>query len=222
MSALFALLVCIPLLILISLSVFGGGQIFMPIFSWFWKLLGSWFGTNISDTDISQAFAVSNATPGILSTKLAMISGYFVANGQWWGFLAMFLTFLIFALPPIFMMHFAMKQAKKSRSNSTSAKLVQIMNPVVTGIVIALAVQLFMGMILPAVVINKSVSQYLALNKDSAKAVFFKDWRQIALLCYVPTGVAISAYLYLRKTPMIWLILGNIVLALLIFEPWLA
>ncbi|SYV97820.1 Uncharacterised protein, partial [Mycoplasmopsis edwardii] len=29
-----ALLLALPLLILISLSVFGGGQVFMPVFQW--------------------------------------------------------------------------------------------------------------------------------------------------------------------------------------------
>lgn len=79
-----ALLVALPFLVLISLSVFGGGQIFMPIFSWFWGLFREWFGSNITESDISQVFAVGNATPGILSTKFALVTGYFYANKEWW------------------------------------------------------------------------------------------------------------------------------------------
>ncbi|ADN69379.1 chromate transporter [Mycoplasmopsis fermentans] len=216
-----ALLVALPFLVLISLSVFGGGQIFMPIFSWFWGLFREWFGSNITESDISQVFAVGNATPGILSTKFALVTGYFYANKEWWGFIVMFLTYLVFVIPPILMMKLAMKYSKKFENNKYLIKLINIMNPVVTGIIVALGFQLFIASVAPQVFFNKSFTNYVGINNDTQKALFYRGWRRIAVYCYVPVGVILSTTLYLKKVPVVALILSNIVLALIIFEPWL-
>ncbi|VDR41799.1 chromate transporter [Mycoplasmopsis caviae] len=216
-----SLFVAIVFLTLISLSIFGGGQVFMPIFSWFWELFRSWFGSNITQSDIAQAFAIGNATPGILSTKFALVTGYFIANKEWWGFIVMFLTYLVFVIPPILMMKLAMKYSKKFENNKFLTKLINVMNPVVTAIICALAIQLFISALAPHFFFNKSLSQYVGYIHNSPKVLFYSAWRKIALYCYVPCGIIISAVLYIKKVPIIALILSNVALALIIFEPWL-
>ncbi|ENY69060.1 Chromate transport protein [Mycoplasmopsis bovigenitalium 51080] len=216
-----ALLVCIPLIAFVSLSVFGGGQIFMPIFNWLWTSLGSWFGIKIPEELINNVFAISNSTPGILSPKFATITGYMVAEGQWWGFIAMFITYLAFVLPAILMMKLALKYSDKFHDAKYFKNLIRIMNPVVTAIIFALVIQLFIGLIAPNLVFNKSAQEYISTTNSSPKSIFFSGWRLYALWCYVPSGIAISLYLYNKKIPMLGLILANVLVALVIFQPWL-
>ncbi|MBU4693371.1 chromate transporter [Mycoplasma zalophidermidis] len=221
MMGLLALLVSLPLIILVSLSVFGGGQIFMPIFTWLWKSLAKWFNITITTEQINSVFAISNSTPGILSPKFATVTGYLVSEGQWWGYTAMILTYLAFCVPPILMMKLAMKYADKFEDSLFLKKLINIMNPVVTGIIVALAIQLFIGLIAPQVVFNKSAKEYFGLDYSDKTVIFFSGWRGIVLYVYVPIGIIISLILYFKKIPMFELILGNVVIALILFEPWL-
>ncbi|EOA07291.1 Chromate transport protein [Mycoplasma yeatsii 13926] len=225
MTAFIAFFVSLLLLIFVSLSVFGGGQVFMPIFVWMWKSLESWFGINIPEDFINTVFAVSNSTPGILSPKFAAITGYMVAQGQWWGFIAMIFTYLAFVLPAIFMMMIALKYSKKFHQSSFFKSLINIMNPVVSGIIIALAIEIFLGCMFPYLIFNKSASEYLKIidaSKATSNMKFFSGWRLIALYCYVPIGVIVSFYLYLKKIPIFGLIFANIIISLILFEPWLA
>ncbi|QBF34867.1 chromate transporter [Mycoplasmopsis phocirhinis] len=217
-----ALLVSIPLIILISLSVFGGGQIFIPIFTWLWNSLSSWFGINISTEQISNIFAISNSTPGILSPKFAAITGYLVSNNIWIGIVAMFITFLAFTIPAILMMKLALKYSHKFDNSNYFRQLLKVMNPVIAAIIIALAIQLLIGLIAPQVVFNKSSSRYAQLNYNNTTYLFlFKGWRQIISYIYIPLGIGVSLYLYLKKAPMFSLILGNIALAFILYQPWL-
>ncbi|WP_427909664.1 chromate transporter [Mycoplasmopsis bovis] len=117
------ILTTIVFIIFISLSVFGGGQIFMPIFSWLWEFLNSHFGTNIDSQTISNLFTISNATPGVFSTKLAFASGYLVANGHWWGFIFTFFTYLTFVLVPFLAMYFSMKLMTRQEQVSIFARI---------------------------------------------------------------------------------------------------
>ncbi|MCS4536965.1 MULTISPECIES: chromate transporter [unclassified Mycoplasma] len=215
------LLVSIPLIALISLSVFGGGQIFMPIFTWLWNSLSSWFNVNITSEQMSNIFAISNSTPGILSPKFAAITGYLVTDNIWVGIVAMFLTFLAFTVPAILMMKLALKYSDKFDKSTYFKQLLKVMNPVVTAIIVALAIQLFIGLIAPQVVFNKSVKNYAALNYNSGVYKFlFKGWRQIVSYIYIPLGIVVSLYLYTKKAPMFSLILGNVALCFILYQPW--
>ncbi|WP_029608486.1 chromate transporter [Mycoplasma simbae] len=218
---LLALAVAIPLIALISLSVFGGGQIFMPIFTWLWTSLSQWFGVTITSEQIAGVFAISNSTPGILSPKFAAITGYLVAQGAWWGYLAMFITYLAFVLPAILMMQLALKYIDKFESSPFLKKLINVMNPVVTAIIFALAAQLFIALIAPNFRFNKSASEYILLNENSANAQFLSGWRRIALWVYVPIGIGLSLFLYNKKIPLFGLILSNVAFAFILFQPWL-
>ncbi|TQC51575.1 chromate transporter [Mycoplasmopsis mucosicanis] len=218
--AIVALLVSLILIALISLSVFGGGQIFMPIFTWLWNSLSSWFGTPISNEQISAIFAISNSTPGILSPKFATLTGYLIAQGQWWGYIAMFLTYLAFVVPAILMMQLALKYTDKFQESNYLKKLIRFMNPVVTGIIFALAIQLFIGLIAPNVIFNKSANEYLGFKTSGASVEFLVGYRRIILWVYVPVAIMINLWLYLKKVPLFALILSNVVLAILIFHPW--
>ncbi|KKW61773.1 chromate transporter [Mycoplasma capricolum] len=224
MLSFIAFLVTLVLLIFVSLSVFGGGQVFMPIFVWLWKSLNSWFKIEISEEFINTVFAVSNSTPGILSPKFAAITGYMIAQGQWWGFIAMIFTYLAFVLPAIFMMMIAIKYSQKFHQSTFFKRLIVIMNPVVAGIIIALAIEIFISCMFPYFVFNESVSEYWKFidpNKPNQSMKFFIGWRLIALYCYVPIGIIISLFLYLKKVPIFGLIFANIIFCLVLFEPWL-
>lgn len=86
----------------------------------------------------------------------------------------MFLTYLVFVIPPILMMKLAMKYSKKFENNKYLIKLINIMNPVVTGIIVALGFQLFIASVAPQVFFNKSFTNYVGINNDTQKALFYR------------------------------------------------
>ncbi|MGZ9797466.1 chromate transporter [Mycoplasma sp. 4013] len=208
-----AFLVALPFLILISLSVFGGGQVFMPIFRWLWMFLAQNFGANINDDHINTIFTVANSTPGVVSTKFAFFTGYIIANGQWWGYLAMFLTYLIFCLPAIIIMVLAMKYINKFKTNTFVKNMLIIMRPIVAGIILSLALQLFLAIFVPEVSFNKSLAKY-AIEK---KEVFFVGYRNILLKIYVPIGILFSYYLARKKFSLFLIIVINIAISFFLF-----
>ncbi|MGZ9756777.1 chromate transporter [Mycoplasma sp. 6243] len=208
-----AFLVALPFLILISLSVFGGGQVFMPIFRWLWMFLAQNFGANINDDHINTIFTVANSTPGVVSTKFAFFTGYIIANGQWWGYLAMFLTYLIFCLPAIIIMVLAMKYINKFKTNTFVKNMLIIMRPIVAGIILSLALQLFLAIFVPEVSFNKSLAKY-AIEK---KEVFFVGYRNILLKIYVPIGILFSYYLAKKKFSLFLIIVINIAISFFLF-----
>ncbi|MGZ9800568.1 chromate transporter [Mycoplasma sp. AC1221] len=208
-----AFLVALPFLILISLSVFGGGQVFMPIFRWLWIFLVQNFGANINDDHINTIFTVANSTPGVVSTKFAFFTGYIIANGQWWGYLAMFLTYLIFCLPAIIIMVLAMKYINKFKTNTFVKNMLIIMRPIVAGIILSLALQLFLAIFVPEVSFNKSLAKY-AIEK---KEVFFVGYRNILLKIYVPIGILFSYYLAKKKFSLFLIIVINIAISFFLF-----
>ncbi|VEU75552.1 Chromate transporter [Mycoplasmopsis maculosa] len=220
MTLFLLLLFTIGLTIVISLSVFGGGQIFMPIYRQFWSLLNTLFNTNISENDISNIFTLSNSTPGVFSTKLAFVTGYYVANGEWWGFIFMFITYLSFILVPILIMYFAMKLSQKSKNSVYGKKLLAIMNPIISAIMAALVIQLLIGIIAPYFVFNKSINDYFKIDENNSKALFFSGFRKIALFIFVPTGIISSAILYKFKFPLLAILFINVISSFIIFAPW--
>lgn len=198
--------------LIISFIVFGGGQVFIPFF----KILIVDF-MNVDNSLWESALTLANATPGVFSTKLAFITGYLAANGKWWGYLAMFITYACFVIIPMVIMMFAMKGLKKIQTNAFWITINKLIKPVVTGILFALCIQLFMSATMPFVIFN-DVDKYIGYEPSA----FFSDWRLYALIVFVPCSIcSILWILYKYKINIIWLILINISIALLIFQPWL-
>ncbi|MBW0596411.1 chromate transporter [Mycoplasma anatis] len=208
-------------LVFASLSVFGGGQVFMPIFKWMWLFIAKNFDININETMINNAFTVSNSTPGIISTKFAFFTGYFISNGSWYGHLLTIVTYIFFVAPAILMMFYSMKYINKFNDSPILKRLIIILKPVVAGIVVSLALQLIISVIFPYLIFNDSINDYFQLNFSSQKVIFFSGWRLIVLYIYVPISVIISFILYRKKVSLFWLIIANILIVLIIFMPWL-
>ncbi|MBN4083499.1 chromate transporter [Mycoplasma sp. CSL10137] len=208
-----ALLVSIPLLILVSLIVFGGGQVFMPVFSWMWNLMSSTFGSQIDSDTINKVFTVSNTTPGVVSTKFAFFTGYLIANGEWWGYLAIFLTYLIFCIPAILMMLLAMKYINRFRSSTFIQNLMTIMKPIVSGIIISLAIQLFIGIYAPEIIFNKSIDKYAILSNDN----LFVGYKNALLKIFITVGILYSYWLAKKNFSLFWIIIVNVSISFIIF-----
>ncbi|QJG66906.1 chromate transporter [Mycoplasma phocoenae] len=204
--------------------VFGGGQIFIPVFSWIFTLLSENFGAHIDSEIAEKAFAVMNATPGIFGTKVALFTGYLISNdatqeGQWWGFITMIITYLCAVIPSILIMHLAMKLCAKNKNNVYFIAINKYMKPVMSAIVIGLAIQLFIGTLLPYVTFNKSDSYFL-INTENVKSKVFSEWRLYALYAFVPMVIIATIVAQRKKIPLLYTILIAIVLALVIFQPW--
>lgn len=206
-----ALLIATFGVLIIGIIVFGGGQVFMPLFQSLWKTID-----HVTDDQINHIFTIANSTPGVVSTKFSLFTGYLAADGAWWGWLAMILTFLIFVIPSILMIWWAYKLINKSESSKHLKMMTTYLKPVIGGIVIALAIQLFIGTAFPKVVFNASGK--FTGTKDS----IFTGWRLLVLIPYSIIVSIESAYLYARKKVNIfWLIIFHIILGMIIFEPWL-
>ncbi|SYV94753.1 Chromate transporter, partial [Mycoplasma putrefaciens] len=72
----------------------------------------------------------------------------------------MILTYLAFVIPPIFMMQIALKYSEKFSDSTFFKNLIKLMNPVVAGIIIALAIELIIGTMFPFIVFNQSAANY--------------------------------------------------------------
>lgn len=196
----------------ISIIVFGGGQIFIPFFK---ILLIDMMHVNSDLWD--SALTLANATPGVFSLKLAFITGYLAAFGEWWGYLAMFLTYTIFILVPIFVMLFAMKIFGRLQTNKYMITINKLMKPVIAGILVALSIQLLISAMFPIIQFNE-LNDYASIKAHP----FFRDWRLWALYIFIPIDlIAIGVLIWKYKVNIVWIILGNISLVLIIFQPWL-
>lgn len=212
------LIACIGVLIL-GLIVFGGGQVFMPLFKSLWEIMDK-NGADINSDKIDNMFTVANSTPGVVSTKLATFSGYLSANGEWWGWLALIATYLIFSIPSIIIVWWAYKAIEKSETSKYLKNMMKLLRPVVTGILLALSIQLFLGTAFPKVVLNKS-GDYIGIDETTAKASFFSGWRMYALISYVIVVIPESFILYRRNVNLFILIVAHIIIGMILFEPWL-
>ncbi|MFL1028415.1 chromate transporter [Mycoplasmopsis synoviae] len=206
----------------ISLSVFGSGQVFIPLFRWFWIFLEKTFNANISNDTINEVISISNLTPGLVSTKFAFFSGYLISNGYWYGYLAAILIYVVFALCAIMVLVFVMKNLKKFESSKTIQRIFVILKPVIAGIIFSLAIQLFISITFPFVTFNSSISSYFKIDFGKTNAIFFSGWRRYVLFAFVPVSISFSIIM-LKKTKihLLVLILLNIALALLFFQPWI-
>ncbi|MGX9358389.1 chromate transporter [Mycoplasma sp. 128] len=209
--------------------VFGGGQVFMPIYKWIYEFLSQHFSSvTVNSETIDQVFAVANATPGVIGTKLALFTGYLISiddsgNAQWWGYIAMLVTYLIIVVPAIVIMHYSAKALAKSKSSKYFKNLNIILKPVLAGVMFSLAVQLFIGTTFPMIKFNDSTSYIVNVSSSSthSKLNIFKGWRLIVLFIYSPIAIVATIYLQKRRVPLLFLILSSIVLGLLLFQPWL-
>ncbi|MBN3534392.1 chromate transporter [Mycoplasma procyoni] len=215
-----AILVSLLSVFIIGLIVFGGGQVFMPIFSSFWSFISDTFNLNITQEKIDLVFTISNSTPGVVSTKFAAFTGILVSNGAWWGWIVSLFSYLVFCLPSIFMMLLSIKLISKSKQNKYLANMMKFINPVVAGILISLAIQLLISTIFVQMQFNSSFGNYISF-KNTEKSQFFSGWRFIALCIWVPVFAVFSFIYYYKKKPLYYLFIGGIISAFIIFEPWL-
>lgn len=176
----------------ISLSVFGSGQVFIPLFRWFWMFLEKTFNANISNDTINEVISISNLTPGLVSTKFAFFSGYLISNGYWYGYLAAILTYVVFALCAIMVLVFVMKNLKKFESSKIIQRIFVILKPVIAGIIFSLAIQLFISITFPFVTFNSSISSYFKIDFGKTNAIFFSGWRRYVLFAFVPVSISFS------------------------------
>ncbi|PAF54748.1 chromate transporter [Mycoplasmopsis agassizii] len=221
-----ALLVSLPYTVFVSLVVFGGGQVFMPMFQNMWNFLASTFNIPIDPETINNIFVVGNLTPGVFSTQLSIFTGILISQGQWWGYLAMFLTYAVFVLPATIIMIISMAIVKKIEHNRFLVLSIKYMKPVIAGIIIALVIQLLIGLLLPFVSFNKSIDQYIVYKDPSnlnSDASFFVGWRLYVLPVYLILAIGGSLLISGKyKKHLLISIFYSLALAFLFFQPWLA
>ncbi|UVD81668.1 chromate transporter [Mycoplasma iguanae] len=206
-------------LIFIGLVVFGGGQIFIPLFKSFWEMLSNNFGVKISAEEIETVITVSNSTPGVVSTKLGFLTGWLIAQGEWYAWILVFATYLVFVLPSIFLLVLATKFMQKTANSIILKRIIKYTKPAIAGIMIALGIQLFISVIIPQISFNDS-NGYIVLT-ESDKNTFFTNWRFIALLIWAPINIICSFILYKKNFSLFYLFAGSIIFTLIIFQPWI-
>lgn len=215
-----ALLISLFGIFIISLIVFGGGQVFIPFFIGLWDILEN-FGVELNENTVNAIITISNATPGVISTKLAFITGYLVANGEWWGFIAMFLTYFVFVMVPIAMMFFGMKFMKKLKQNQYMINVQKVLLPIISGIMFSLAAQLLISSMLPFLTFNAMNDYFSNSSNLSEASQFFSGWRFWALIVWVPVTIITSFVLYNKNTNVLIIIIINVIVGFIVFEPWL-
>ncbi|QZE12343.1 chromate transporter [Mycoplasma sp. Ms02] len=212
----FLALLIVPL---ISLSVFGGGQVFIPIFSWLWNLVGG----NFNEEAINQVLSISNMTPGVVSTKFAFFTGYLAANQWYLGIIFALVFFLIFAIPSIIVMSLTMKFVTTFEKNALMKRVINIIKPVIVGVILALIIQLFISNILPAFSFNKGVDNYLGLSTSELSKFFsLGSWRMWALIAFAIISIPLFLFLMNKKVKLFYLFLISVSLSFIIFQPWLS
>ncbi|WP_308701312.1 chromate transporter [Mesomycoplasma hyorhinis] len=210
------------LLIVICLIVFGGGQVFMPVFNWFWLFLANQFGTRIDENRIQEIFSITNSTPGVVSLKFAAVTGLVVANNEWWGIFLSIFFYFVFSLPAILLVILGLKVLKKHKNNPRFKKLFSLFKPAIAAIMISLAIQLFISIYFIQIYFNKSMGQYVGYSDiSSLKNTFFTNWRYYVLLVFVPVYTLASFVMYRKKVPIFFIFLTGLVCAFIVFEPWL-
>ncbi|UUD36979.1 Chromate transporter [Mycoplasmopsis californica] len=217
------LLVSIGLLVFVSLIVFGGGQVFMPLFQFYWNLLRDVFKIEVDQNLIDAAFSVGNGTPGVLSTKFAFISGYFIEQHEWWGVALSFLTYFSFIIPAMLVMYLAMRLSVKYKENKFGLLMSKYFKPVVAGIMIALVIQIMIATAIPLLHFNSDnilINKEYGYLKETPKSEFFSGYRLWILIPWCIVSCGYSFYLYKKKFPIYALILLNILIAILIFHPF--
>ena len=211
------IIVCLGCLI-ISLVVFGGAQVFIPYFK---ILLVNIL--QVSDETWNSVLSIANSTPGVFGLKLAFISGYLAGQGQWWAYLAMFITYLIFIIIPIFLMILIMNKLNKIKNKKFMISLYNVMKPVLAGVLASVAINLIMSLIVPFLGFNELSDNFGQLDKYIYfKDTFFTKWRYWVLIAWSILSIAIDYFLIIKYRINIFiLIIINVTLCMIIFQPWL-
>lgn len=216
-----AIVISVIIIFLLGLLVFGGGQVFIPFFTWFWNLLPN-FGVEISQQDIRTIFIVGNSTPGVLSLKFTAATGLIISKFHWWGWLIAILFYLVFTLPAILLVVIWNKNKAKhqGKTNTFWMQLINLFRPAILGIIIALIVYLFINLIMVQHIFNTSHG-YIAISKNVEKTSFFSGVRYWLLISFVPIWVCVSTILYLKKVNIFYILIGGLAAAMVIFAPWI-
>ncbi|UUM19843.1 MULTISPECIES: chromate transporter [unclassified Mycoplasma] len=230
------IIVSLFLIAALSLTVFGGGALFMPVFEFLWKFLDSTFGTNFEDK-INSFFAAANATPGILAPKFAVYTGYMLGGDDWlYIFIFIILSYFVFMFPAISLLLIFRKIIRKNKNKLFVKTFFNFMFPVLIGVMISLAISLFLKITFPFFKFNSSKAYISTVStelpygmicnsekpdKELTPAMFFSGWRLILLIIYSTISITIFIILIKRGCPIIYLIFSNIIIGLIIFAPWL-
>ncbi|WP_391592200.1 Chromate transporter family protein [[Mycoplasma] cavipharyngis] len=219
---------------IISIIVFGGGQIFIPLFQSLWDLLKDYGNSShLNSIDFKQVtdnfIIASNITPGVVSTKLAAFTGFVIDNGGYIGIIVLLLCYLVFVIPAVIVMHFGNILFHKISSKHFKTVIVYF-QPIIIGILLALALQLFLAIILPHFQFNKDLltagkydlGKYLGnLENQDKNQFFFNGWRIYVAIIWSFILVIVTVVLYLKKINLFFIILIAIVFSLIVLEPWL-
>ena len=205
--------------LIISIVVFGGAQIFIPYFK---ILLVNLLG--ISPDVWNSVLSIANATPGVFGLKLAFISGFLAANGSWWGWLLMIVTYIAFIMVPIGLILLIFNKYKKIKETKFMIAFSKMMKPLIGGILCSIIINLFISILLPFVGFNdlsdniNNLDKYLYIKTDQ----FFTGWRFWMIFAWTLISIPVE-YWIMKKYQIntIFIIIINIILCLIIFEPWL-
>ncbi len=205
----------------LCLIVFGGGQVYVPLFKSLWNIMNQYNSKSVvTGEQMDNIIASATSTPGVMGTKLSFITGYLSANGEWWGFFIAIITYLVFVVPAIIMVIFAYKYLNKVKSSESLKKILIYMKPIIVGSILALCIDLLISSALPFVYFN-AYGRYAGLQKDGYKNEFLKEWRLIVLYFYVPVSIIVNFWMTGRKISPLVLVLINIATCLVVFQPWL-
>ena len=205
--------------LIISIVVFGGAQIFIPYFK---ILLVNLLG--VSPDVWNSVLSITNATPGVFGLKLAFISGFLAANGNWWGWLLMIVTYIAFIMVPIGLILLIFNKYKKIKETKFMIAFSKMMKPIIGGILCSIIINLFISILLPFVGFNdlsdniNNLDKYLYIKTDQ----FFTDWRFWMIFAWTLISIPVEYWIMKKyKINTIFIIIINIILCLIIFEPWL-
>lgn len=200
--------------LIISFVVFGGGQVFIPYFKILLVDL-----LHIEEQQWNEVLSIANATPGIFGLKLSFVSGYLISQNQWWGFFLAFVTYSAFIVIPIFFVLFLFKKYQKHKESQLMSSFSQIMKPIIAGILISIIINLSVSLLLPFVKFNElGLENYIGWKEET----FFKGWRYYVLITWVLLAIPTEYFLMRKyKIKSIQMILANIIICFLLFQPWL-
>lgn len=218
MSLFLATIIVLLGCIVVSFVVFGGAQMFIPYFK---ILLVNIL--KIEENEWEAILSIANSTPGVFGLKLSFASGYLAAQGDWVGFILMFASYTVFVSIPILLMLFVMKRYNKFKESKFMISFLVIMKPIIGGILLSIIIYLLMSLILPFVGFNDLGDNFGSLeNYFYLKETFFNEWRYWVLLSWTCVSIPIDYYFIKKfKINIFYLIIINIILCLILFQPWL-
>ncbi len=203
----------------VSFIVFGGAQMFIPYFK---ILLVNFLG--IDNQTWESVLSITNATPGVFGIKIAMASGYLISSDQWWGWLLMMGTYLIFIIVPIVMILLISKKYQKIKTNKFMISFFKIMRPVIAGILSSIVINLFISLVVPFVGFNDLGTNFGELDKYFylKSSSFFSQWRYWCLLGWSIISIPIDIILIKKyNISILLLIIIQIIICMVLFQPWL-